>query len=67
MQKVEHIRDDITITAEVEKQLRDGVSPAEVKISLRLTCVKDLRKRPEIITNGFEAAVINEACVNART
>ena len=25
-----------------------------------------MRKRLEIITNGFEAASINEACVNAR-
>ena len=63
---------------EVEKQLRDGVSPADVKISLRLTRIKELhakwiyelyehmKERPEIITNGFEAAGINEAFVNAR-
>ena len=59
--------DNITITAEFEKQLCDGVSPADVKISLRLTGITELhakwihelyehmRKRPEIITIGFEA------------
>ena len=67
------------ITAEVEKQLRDESSPPEVKISRRLTRIKKLHakwinklyehmmKRPEIITNNFEAAGINEVCVNART
>ena len=64
---------NITITAEVKKQLRDGVSPADIKISLRLTRINELhakrihdhmRKRLEVITNGFEAAGINEACVN---
>ena len=29
--------DNTTITTEVERQLRDGVSHADVKISLRLT------------------------------
>ena len=66
----------ITITAKVEKHLRDGVSPADVKISLRLTQIKEqhakwihehMRKRLRIITNWSEAAAINEACVNART
>ena len=70
--------DNITITAEVEKQLRDRLSPADVKISLRLTRIKELhakwihelyehmRKRPEIMTKEFEAASINNSCVNAR-
>ena len=34
--------DNITIIAEVEKQLRDGVRPADVKICLRLTRIKEL-------------------------
>ena len=71
--------DNITITADVEKQLQDGVSPANVKTSLGLTRIKELhaqwlhelyehtKKRPGIITDGFEAACINEACVNAPT
>ena len=65
--------------AEVETQLRDGVSPADVKISMKLTRIKELhakwihelydhmRKSPDIITNGFSAAGIHEACLNART
>ena len=69
MRKFAHVSDNITIPTEVKKQL----------CALRLTRIKKLhtkwihelyqhiRKKPEIITNGFEAAGIKEACLNART
>ena len=67
---IRYISDNITITAEIEKQLRDGVSRADVKITLRLTHIKELnrksihelyehmRKIPEVITKaaGFNKA-----------
>ena len=64
--------DDITITAEIEKQLRDGVSRADVKITLRLTHIKELnrksihelyehmRKIPEVITKGLKLLVLTK-------
>ena len=39
--KLAHISDNIIINAEAEKQQRDGVSPADVKISLRLASAKE--------------------------
>ena len=45
MQKLAHISDNITITAEVEKQHRDGVSRADVKISLRLARIRELHAK----------------------
>ena len=71
LEKTRTQSDNITINAEVEKQLRDGVSPTDIKLSLGLTRIKELnvkwihelyehiRKKPEITANGFEAASIN--------
>ena len=43
--KIRKYSDDITITTEVEKHLRDRVSPAGFKIFLRLTRKKELHTK----------------------